>query len=162
MRLVAGIDSSTQSVKVVIRDAQTGELIREARGSHPDGTEVDPRHWWEALQKTLKDAGGLSDVEAISVGGQQHGLVALDSNGEVIRPALLWNDTRSAKQAEELNKEVGGNQKIADATGSVLLAAFTASKVRWVAENEPENAKKIAALALPHDWVSWKLQEKMI
>lgn len=160
MRLVAGIDSSTQSVKVVIRDAQTGELIREARGSHPDGTEVDPRHWWDALQKTLKDAGGLSDVEAISVGGQQHGLVALDSNGEVIRPALLWNDTRSAKQAEELNKEVGGNQKIADATGSVLLAAFTASKVRWVAENEPENAKKIAALALPHDWVSWKLQEK--
>ena len=160
MRLVAGIDSSTQSVKVVIRDAQTGELIREARGSHPDGTEVDPRHWWEALQKTLKDAGGLSDVEAISVGGQQHGLVALDSNGEVIRPALLWNDTRSAKQAEELNKEVGGNQKIADASGSVLLAAFTASKVRWVAENEPENAKKIAALALPHDWVSWRLQEK--
>ena len=160
MRLVAGIDSSTQSVKVVIRDAQTGELIREARGSHPDGTEVDPRHWWEALQKTLKDAGGLSDVEAISVGGQQHGLVALDSSGEVIRPALLWNDTRSAKQAEELNKEVGGNQKIADASGSVLLAAFTASKVRWVAENEPENAKKIAALALPHDWVSWRLQEK--
>jgi xylulokinase len=160
MRLVAGIDSSTQSVKVVIRDAQTGELIREARGSHPDGTEVEPRHWWDALQKTLKDAGGLSDVEAISVGGQQHGLVALDSNGEVIRPALLWNDTRSAKQAEELNKEAGGNQKIADATGSVLLAAFTASKVRWVAENEPENAKKIAALALPHDWVSWKLQEK--
>jgi xylulokinase len=160
MRLVAGIDSSTQSVKVVIRDAQTGELIREARGSHPDGTEVEPGHWWDALQKTLKDAGGLSDVEAISVGGQQHGLVALDSNGEVIRPALLWNDTRSAKQAEELNKEAGGNQKIADATGSVLLAAFTASKVRWVAENEPENAKKIAALALPHDWVSWKLQEK--
>ena len=160
MRLVAGIDSSTQSVKVVIRDAQTGELIREARGSHPDGTEVDPRHWWDALQKTLKDAGGLSDVEAISVGGQQHGLVALDSSGEVIRPALLWNDTRSAKQAEELNKEVGGNQKIADASGSVLLAAFTASKVRWVAENEPENAKKIAALALPHDWVSWRLQEK--
>ena len=120
MRLVAGIDSSTQSVKVVIRDAQTGELIREARGSHPDGTEVDPRHWWDALQKTLKDAGGLSDVEAISVGGQQHGLVALDSSGEVIRPALLWNDTRSAKQAEELNKEVGGNQKIADASLSLI------------------------------------------
>ena len=158
MALVAGVDSSTQSVKIVIREAESGALIREGRASHPDGTEVDPHKWWDALNHAISDAGGLDDVAAISVGGQQHGMVALDERGGVIRPALLWNDTRSAGTATDLNAEVGGNQAMADATGSVLVASFTASKVRWLADNEPELANRVAAMALPHDWLSWKLQ----
>ena len=155
--LVAGIDSGTQSVKVTLRNAKTGQLIRSGRASHPDGSEIDPAHWWDALSSAIKDAGGLEDVKAISVCAQQHGMVVLDSGGNVIRPALLWNDTRSASSAADLNQEFGGAQKMAQAVGSVLVAAFTASKIRWLADNEPENAKKIAAVALPHDWLAWKL-----
>ena len=99
MTLVAGIDSSTQSCKVVIRDAATGALVRSGRASHPDGTEVDPEAWFSALQEAIAQAGGLDDVDAVSVGGQQHGMVVLDADGAVIRPALLWNDTRSADAA---------------------------------------------------------------
>ena len=157
-KLVAGIDSSTQSVKVVIREAETGALIREGRASHPDGTEVDPLHWKVALDKAIEGAGGLSDVSAVSIGGQQHGMVALDENGDVVRPALLWNDTRSAQSAATLNSELGGDLAIAQATGSVLVAAFTASKVRWMADHEPDNAERTHAIALPHDWLSWQLQ----
>jgi len=157
-QLIAGVDSSTQSVKIVIRTADTGELVREGRAPHPDGTEVDPQHWKSALDNAIAQAGGLDDVAAISVGGQQHGMVALDESGEVIRPALLWNDTRSASQAESLNSEMGGNQAIADAVGSVLVASFTASKIRWMAENEKENAGRVHSIALPHDWLSWQLQ----
>ena len=157
-QLIAGVDSSTQSVKIVIRAADTGELVREGRAPHPDGTEVDPIHWKNALDNAIAQAGGLADVSAISVGGQQHGMVALDESGEVIRPALLWNDTRSALQAETLNSEMGGNQAIADAVGSVLVASFTASKVRWMAENEKKNADRVHSIALPHDWLSWQLQ----
>jgi len=156
-KLVAGIDSSTQSVKVVIRNLVTGELVREGRASHPDGSEVDPQAWWDALQSAIKSAGGIDDVSAISICAQQHGMVALDAAGEVIRPALLWNDTRSAKEASDLNREVGGDEAIARAVGSVLVASFTASKVRWMADHEPENAKRVAAVALPHDWLTWKL-----
>jgi len=157
-QLIAGVDSSTQSVKIVIRAADTGELVREGRAPHPDGTEVDPIHWKNALDSAIAQAGGLDDVAAISVGGQQHGMVALGESGEVIRPALLWNDTRSAAQAESLNSEMGGNQAIADAVGSVLVASFTASKVRWMAENEKKNADRVHSIALPHDWLSWQLQ----
>jgi len=157
-QLIAGVDSSTQSVKIVIRAADTGELVREGRAPHPDGTEVDPIHWKNALDTAIAQAGGLEDVAAISVGGQQHGMVALDESGEVIRPALLWNDTRSAAQAESLNSEMGGNQAIADAVGSVLVASFTASKVRWMAENEKRSADRVHSIALPHDWLSWQLQ----
>ncbi|HWV49984.1 MAG TPA: xylulose kinase, partial [Microbacterium sp.] len=85
MTLVAGVDSSTQSCKVVVRDASTGAVVRTGRASHPDGTSVDPSAWWDALQSALSDAGGLTDLAAIGIGGQQHGLVALDSDGRVIR-----------------------------------------------------------------------------
>ena len=155
---VAGIDSSTQSCKVVIRDAITGELLREGRAPHPEGTEINPAHWLTALDTAINNAGGLNDVEAISVGGQQHGMVALDSNGQVIRDALLWNDTRSADAAITLNGEVGGNAEIAKQVGSVLVASFTATKLRWLADNEKANSEKVAAVALPHDWISWNLQ----
>jgi xylulokinase len=156
--LVAGVDSSTQSVKVVIRNAATGELVRQGRASHPDGTEVDPAHWESALDKAFTDAGGLADVSAISIGGQQHGMVALDNNGDVIRPALLWNDTRSAQSARDLNSEMGGDAQTAQKVGSVLVASFTATKLRWLADNEKAHADKVAAVALPHDWLSWRLQ----
>ena len=157
-QLIAGVDSSTQSVKVVIREANTGELVREGRAAHPDGTEIDPALWNSALDTALSNAGGLDGVAAISIAGQQHGMVALDSNGTVIRPALLWNDTRSAQAALDLNREQGGNAQISRKVGSVLVASFTASKLRWMADHEPQNAAKVAAVALPHDWLSWQLQ----
>ena len=161
---VAGVDSSTQSCKVVIYDPATGGIIREGRASHPEGSEVDPQAWWDAFLEAVRAAGGLDDVRALSVGGQQHGMVCLDERGEVIRPALLWNDTRSAGAAEELTCERGdgdheaGARWWAHATGLVPVASFTVTKLRWVADNEPENARKIAAICLPHDWLSWKIR----
>ena len=106
MTLVAGVDSSTQSVKVVVRNADTGELLRQARAPHPDATEVDPEIWVAALSQALD--GILDGVTAMSIAGQQHGMVVLDEHGEVIRPALLWNDTRSAQDALDLIDEEGG------------------------------------------------------
>ena len=157
-QIIAGVDSSTQSVKVVLRDAHTGQLLRQGRAPHPEGTEVDPTLWKNALDNAINDAGGLDGVSAISIAGQQHGMVALDAAGEVIRPALLWNDTRSALAAVDLNREEGGNEQIARKVGSVLVASFTASKLRWMADNEPTNAARVASVALPHDWLSWQLQ----
>jgi xylulokinase len=154
MARVAGVDSSTQSVKIVVRDSESGALLAQASCPHPDGTEVDPQHWLDALEAVIAEVGGLESLHAISIGGQQHGMVLLDSEGEVIRPALLWNDTRSAAQAAAINAAF---PDIHQRTGSQLVASFTASKVRWVLENEPENAARIAAIALPHDWLSWKL-----
>ncbi|WP_125130866.1 xylulokinase [Microbacterium sp. 10M-3C3] len=157
MTLVAGVDSSTQSCKVVILDADTGLLVREGRASHPDGTEVDPEAWWHALQAAIADAGGLDDVAAVAIAGQQHGMVALDAQGRVIRPALLWNDTRSAQAAADLVREVGA-EAYAARTGVVPVASFTASKLRWLRDAEPENAARVAAVALPHDWLTWRLR----
>ena len=163
MPLVVGVDSSTQSCKVVVRDAATGELVRRGVAPHPPGTEVDPERWWEALLAALDEAGGLDDVAALSVGGQQHGMVCLDAQGAVVRPALLWNDTRSAQAAEDLVAELGegdpavGARRWAEAVGSVPVASFTVTKLRWLADHEPENAARVAAVALPHDWLTWRL-----
>ncbi len=156
MALVAGIDSSTQSCKVVIRDADTGSLVREGRARHPEGTEIHPDRWWDALQEAVAAAGGLADVAAVSVGGQQHGMVVLDEAGEVIRPALLWNDTRSARAAADLTAELGAAEW-AEAVGTVPVASITVAKLRWLAEAEPEAAARVAAVALPHDWLTWRL-----
>ncbi|MEN9287155.1 MAG: hypothetical protein RIS39_1147 [Actinomycetota bacterium] len=157
MTLVAGVDSSTQSCKVVIRDAATGVLVRHGSAKHPDGTEVDPAHWERAFHEAVAAAGGIDDVEAISIGGQQHGAVCLDEDGKVIRPALLWNDTRSAAAASALVDELGAQQWV-DATGSVPVASFTVTKLRWIAEHEPSNAQRVAAVCLPHDWLMWRLR----
>jgi Sugar (pentulose and hexulose) kinases len=155
MTLVAGVDSSTQSCKVVIVDAATGATVREGRASHPAGTEVHPDAWWDALQEAIAAAGGIDDVGAISIAGQQHGMVVLDEAGEVIRPALLWNDTRSADAAEQLAAEF---PDIVARTGSRPVASFTATKLRWLRDAEPENAARVAAVALPHDWLTWRLR----
>ncbi|MEI7056991.1 xylulokinase [Nocardioides sp. CCNWLW239] len=156
MPLVAGVDSSTQSCKVVVRDAESGALVRSGSAPHPSGTEVDPAAWWSALSSAVEAAGGLDDVAAVSVGGQQHGMVCLDEAGEVVRPALLWNDTRSAAAAAALNTELGA-AAWAEAVGSVQVASFTATKLRWLAEHEPDAAARVAAVCLPHDWLTWKL-----
>lgn len=158
LTLVAGVDSSTQSCKVVIRDAKSGVLMRHGSARHPDGTEIDPKHWEHALHQAITAAGGLDDVAAISIGGQQHGAVCLDSEGNVVRPALLWNDTRSANAATALVDELGARAWV-DATGSVPVASFTVTKLRWIAEHEPANATRIAAVCLPHDWLTFRLRE---
>ena len=157
MARVVGIDSSTQSCKVVVRDAGTGALLATGRAPHPDGTAVDPAHWWTALRTALAEAGGLDEVAAVSIGGQQPGMVVLDAEGRVIRDALLWNDTRSAQAARDLIAEVGLEQIVAR-TGSVPVASFTATKLRWLRDTEPENAARVAAVALPHDWLTWRLR----
>jgi xylulokinase len=155
MTEVAGIDCSTQSTKVVVCDADSGRVLAERAAPHPDGTEVDPRAWWHAFESA--SAGLLDGVAAVAVGGQQHGLVALDGAGEVVRPALLWNDVRSAGAAVDLIRELGGPAAWAGAVGSVPVASFTVTKLRWLAEHEPERAGRVAAVLLPHDWVTWLL-----
>ena len=170
--LVAGVDTSTQSTKVRITDAATGEQVRFGQAKHPDGTSVNPEFWWEAFTKAAEQAGGLDDVAALAVGGQQHGMVILDKQGNVIRDAMLWNDTSSAPQAAALIDKLGaapaegdepddvtarGKQRWVKAVGSSLVASLTITKVAWVAANEPENAARIAAICLPHDWLSWRI-----
>ncbi len=139
-----------------MRDLVSGVAVREGRAPHPGGTEVDPESWWRALLAALEDAGGIDDVCALSIAAQQHGMVVLDPDGKVIRPALLWNDVRSAGASDELIKYFGRTALI-ERTGSVPVASFTATKLRWLLEEEPENAAQVAAVALPHDWLTWRL-----
>jgi xylulokinase len=155
--LVAGIDSSTQSCKVVVCDAETGEIVRSATSPHPDGTEVDPQLWWSALEASISAVGGLDDVAAVSVGAQQHGMVCLDGSGAVVRDALLWNDTRSSAAAADLVDELGGPGEWAKRIGVVPVASITAAKLRWLADHEPAHAGATAAVCLPHDWLTWRL-----
>jgi xylulokinase len=154
-RLVAGIDSSTQSTKVLLCDADDGTVVGRGSAPHPSGTEADPAAWWAALQHAGE--GLLERAAAVGVAGQQHGMVVLDDDGEVIRPALLWNDLRSAPAAAELVRECGGPQWWATETGSVPTASFTVTKLRWLAEHEPANANRATAVLLPHDWLTWRL-----
>ena len=157
MSLIAGVDSSTQSCKIVIRDLATGLIVRTGSAKHPEGTEVDPSAWLVALHEAIAAAGGIDDVAAISIAAQQHGMVVLDSFGEVIRPALLWNDVRSAESALDLIDEIGA-EVFVEKTGSIPVASFTITKLRWLRDNEPENAARVAAVALPHDWLTWRLR----
>ncbi|MCT1776742.1 xylulokinase [Brachybacterium sp. p3-SID957] len=152
MTLVLGIDSSTQSTKALLVDAETGEVQDERRAAHPEGTEVDPRAWLAAVDEA---AGPLLErAEALAVGGQQHGMVLLDEHGDVVRDALLWNDTRSAPQAQALIEEMGGPEQCVGEIGSLMVASFTASKLRWVRDNEPDSAARARSVMLPHDYVS--------
>ncbi|QLY30197.1 xylulokinase [Nocardia huaxiensis] len=156
MTVVAGVDSSTQSCKIVVCDADTGTVLRQRQIPHIDGTEVPPSVWWEALRQATDRM--MRDVEAIAVAGQQHGLVVLDAAGHPVRDALLWNDTRSAEAAAQLVAELGGPQAWADAVGSVPLAAHTVAKLRWFADHEPELADRTARVLLPHDYLTWLLR----
>ena len=155
MALVLGIDSSTQSTKAVLVDADDGTVVEQRTAPHPPGTEVDPRAWLEAVDTAT--SGLLERADAVSVAGQQHGMVVLDDDGAPVRDALLWNDTRSAGAARDLIEEMGGPQACADAIGSVLVASFTSAKLRWLRDHEPEAAARVARVLLPHDYVSLHL-----
>jgi xylulokinase len=161
MRLVVGVDSSTQSTKVEARDIDTGAVVASGSARHPPTTppisEQDPRAWWAALVDAVAQLGDhRRDVVAISVAGQQHGLVLLGADGEPVRPAKLWNDTTSAAHADRLVSELGA-ERWADAVGSVPVAAFTITKLAWVADHEPEALKRASRVMLPHDYVTWRL-----
>jgi xylulokinase len=157
--LVAGIDSSTQSTKVLLCDAADGTVVGQAAAPHPDGTECDPERWWDAL--TEAGRGLLDRADAIGIAAQQHGMIVLDEAGEVIRPALLWNDLRSAAAARELIAERAGAAWWARETGSVPTASFTVTKLRWLATHEPAAAARVDRVLLPHDWLTWRLSGRV-
>ena len=155
--LVAGIDSSTQSCKIVVCESETGRIVRTSRAPHPAGTEVSADEWLRAFTTASAEPGLLDGVQAMAVAGQQHGMVTLDESGNLVRDALLWNDNRSAPDAADLIRELGGPAAWADAVGSVPVASMTVSKIRWLARCEPENAARTVAVVLPHDWLTWQL-----
>ncbi|MFF6801909.1 xylulokinase [Streptomyces sp. NPDC012616] len=160
--LVVGVDTSTQSTKVLVVDAATGAVVASGQAPHTvssgAGRESDPRQWWDALREALHQCGDAArEAAAVSIGGQQHGLVTLDERGEPVRPALLWNDVRSAPQAHRLTEELGGAKFWAERTGSVPAASFTVTKWAWLAENEPEALRATKAVRLPHDYLTERL-----
>ena len=164
MPLVVGVDSSTSACKVQVRDADTGALVASGRAPHPPTTpprsEQDPRAWQEAFTSACAEAGipDRHQPAAIAIGGQQHGLVVLGADGEVLRPAKLWNDTESAPDAEALVAELpGGAAAWAAASGSVPVASFTITKLAWLRRCEPDTFRQIAAVLLPHDWLTSQL-----
>lgn len=162
-KLVAGVDCSTQSTKVVVVDVDSGRIVAEGRGEHEvlfaEGghAETDPEIWWRALITALAATGVADRVDAIAIGGQQHGLVIVDDAGAPLRPAMLWCDLRSAPQAARLVERLGGAPAAAALTGSVPIASFTAPKWAWVREHEPEVAARAAGIRLPHDWLTERL-----
>ena len=155
MDLVAGVDSSTQSTKVLLCRAEDGTVVGSASAPHPAGTECPPDRWWEALTAAGREL--LERAAAVGVAAQQHGMVVLDDSGAVIRDAMLWNDVKSAPQAAALVSEFGGPAEWAARTGSVPTMSFTVTKLRWLAENEPGHAARVHRVLLPHDWLTWKL-----
>lgn len=159
--VVLGVDSSTQSTKVLAVDVETGEVLASGQARHTvstgEGRETDPEVWWSALQSALGQTGEWADrAEAVSVGGQQHGLVVLDAQGRALRPAMLWNDVRSAPQAAALVDKYGAGHW-AQRFGSVPGASFTVSKWAWLAEHEPAAAEAARAVRLPHDFLTERL-----
>ncbi|QZY52952.1 xylulokinase [Leucobacter tenebrionis] len=170
MAIVAGVDASTQSSTVELRDADSGVLLGGGRALHPltypPVSEQRPEAWWEAFTSALgaaaTDAGvAISDIDAISVAGQCHGLVMLDADGRPLRAAKLWNDTTSAPQSERMVAELGGDAW-AEAVGSVPIAAFTISKLAWMAEHEPEVLARTARIMQPHDYLTFRLTGRAV
>lgn len=160
-RVVIGVDSSTQSTKALAVDVDSGEVLGEGRAPHTvegagGARESDPEQWWRALGEALAATGYAERAEAVSVGGQQHGLVTLDEHGAPVRPAMLWNDVRSAPQAAALTERLGPAEW-ARRTGSVPAAAFTVTKWAWLREHEPQHAARVAAVRLPHDYLTGRL-----
>jgi xylulokinase len=165
--VVLGIDSSTQSTKVEARDLKTGQVVAAASAPHvsttPPVSEQDPISWWLALvaacnelPETVRD-----QVVAVSVAGQQHGLVLLDDAGAPVRPAKLWNDTTSAAEASAMVAAIGPEEWAA-AVGSLPVAAFTISKLAWVANHEPSALRRVAQIMLPHDYLTLRLSGKHV
>lgn len=160
MTLVAGVDSSTQATKVEIRDLGSGDIVAQGRGGHPTVTppfsEQDPSAWWSAFREEWAGAGS-PDVAAISVAGQQHGMVALDEAGEPVHPAKLWNDTESSADADRLIEQLGSADAWAEAVGSVPVAAFTITKLSWLRRTHTDAWNRMARILLPHDMITNRL-----
>jgi xylulokinase len=160
--LVAGVDSSTSSCKVEVRDADTGELVGSGRAPHPATTpprsEQDPCAWAEAFDAAWAQSGadGPNRPAAVAVAGQQHGLVVTDASGTPLRPAKLWNDTESAADTEALVDALGP-AAWAGACGSVPVPSFTITKLAWLRRREPDVYARVARIQLPHDWLTARL-----
>lgn len=165
MTLVAGVDSSTQSTKVEIRDLDTGAVVGRASAAHPmtspPRSEQAPAAWWSAFEEAWSRVDS-PDVAAISIAGQQHGMVALDASRAVIRDAKLWNDTETAPDAGWLLKQLpGGAADWVAACGSVPVAAFTITKLSWLHRSEPDAWSRLAHVVLPHDWLTSQLTDRL-
>ncbi len=153
-RVVLGVDSGTQSTKVVALDIDRMEIAGEGRASHTGGTTQHPHEWWDALVAAVRAAVRPEmEVAAISVGGQQHGLVTLDRSGEIVRPASLWNNVDAAPDAERLNEMAD----FASEVGSRLVASFTIAKLAHLARIDPKAMERTASVCLPHDWLTYRL-----
>jgi xylulokinase len=164
--LVAGVDSSTSATKVEVRDLDSGRVVGRGAAPHPatqpPRSEQEPAAWWSAFESAHAEAGAPA-LAAISVAGQQHGMVPLDEQRHVIRPAKLWNDTESAPDAAWLIDQLpGGRQAWADACGSVPVASFTITKLSWLHRSEPEAWSRLAHVVLPHDWLTFKLTGRLV
>lgn len=156
--VVVGVDSSTQSCKVVVVDAASGEVVAEGSAPHPDGTAVDPSAWLEALHAAWTAAGVAErdDVRGVGIAAQQHGMVAVDVAGEPVHEALLWNDVRSADEAAAMTAELGAEAWV-DAVGLVPVPAVTLTKLAWLRRHRPEAAARVHRVMLPHDWLTLQL-----
>src|SRR6185503_11443216 len=173
MSLFIGIDSGTQSVKAVVLDLETRKVIAEARAPHtliaglPVGhMEQHPQEWTAALDQVILEVAQKIDrtrVRGIGVSGQQHGFVPLDEKGEVIRPAKLWCDTSTTAECDEITNKLGGLKATIRALGNAVLSGFTAPKIRWLKNHEPQNFKRLATVLLPHDYLNfWLTGEKVM
>ena len=173
--LVLGIDSGTQSTKVLVVDAKNGNVLGAAAQSYdlipglpPGAKEQHPHTWRDAAAKAIRQALRLvrvkpGEVKAIGVSGQQHGFVPLDQDGEVIRPAKLWCDTSTAPECAEIMEKVGGLKATIRALGNAVLPGFTAPKILWLKNHEPENYSRLATVLLPHDYLNfWLTGEKVM
>jgi xylulokinase len=173
--LLLGIDSGTQSTKVLVVDARDGKVLASAAQEYgllpnlpPGAKEQHPHTWREAtasgIRRALRQAKAVaSEVKAIGVSGQQHGFVPLDAAGEVIRPAKLWCDTSTAEECEEIMEKVGGLKKTIKALGNAVLPGFTASKILWLKKHEPKNYQRLATVLLPHDYLNfWLTGDKVM
>jgi xylulokinase len=163
--LIAGVDSSTQSCKVELRDAETGELIASGSAPHPPvrppSSEQDPDDWWAAFVAAFRSAvkaanATPSSIAAISIAAQCHGLVALDFSDTVIRPAKLWNDTTSTPELMKLREQIG-DERLVREVGTLPTAAFTISKIAWLSAHEPDNFARATTFLLPHDYLTFRL-----
>src|SRR6058998_1587813 len=161
-RVFLGVDCGTQSTKVVLRDGVTGGVVAVGRAPHElierdDGTrEQDPAWWIDALRIAVRDAtrGERFDIGGIGVSGQQHGLVCLDQSDRPVRAAKLWNDTTTARECAELTRTLGGESRVLELTGNLLLPGYTGPKIAWLATNEPDAYARTVRMCLPHDYLN--------
>jgi xylulokinase len=173
--LCLGIDCGTKSTKTLVLDIETGELLAIAQqaygtisGLAAGHVEQDPKTWIDAAAETvaecLENLGDRrSEIKAIGVSGQQHGLVALDEANEPLRPAKLWCDVSTAGQCEEFNEEFGGPEGLITATGNPMLPGYTAPKLLWLKQNEPANFRRLTTVLLPHDYLNlWLTGERQM